>query len=169
MLKRTIVLFFVLLLISSIANALDRYQWIESDDKMGYFFDTYTLKFVPGLDGKPNTSIVDVWIKVVYNDDGRNFEIRKRTDDNLSTAGFYDLNYALFHYQINYKNNQICQLGYIYYANDGYILDSYETQPYLSRWGNITPGTIGEDWSFTLKKYVLNNFNNFATVYGRSN
>lgn len=163
--------FFILILLlfaSTNTYASDRYKWIYSDDNTGYFFDVKTIKYATDYNGNPDVTKIDVWIKTIYTESGKQQVINQRSNYGLTTNGFDQLSYALTHYV--FQNNKRMFLEYYYYDFDGNILESYYNQQaksltemnnflnhsissqYYGQWDNIVPGSIGE----TIKDAVWN-------------
>lgn len=131
----------------------DRYQWIDSNDKVGYFFDTQTIKYsFSTYTGKPDTSKIDVWIKTVYTNDGVQGVIEERTRHQLPTDGFENLSYTLSHYKIS-RDNKISILEILDYDIYGNTLDTLSIPAHQQEWKDVVPDSVGELWHQHVWKY----------------
>lgn len=148
------ILFCLILMPFQATFAAERYQWLHSTDTIGFFFDTQTLKFGSTGDGKTNYSILDVWIKDVYNSEGVNDRIKYREKYSLTVEGWENLDYELHHYQFNTKTKQIRSIGYAAYSKKGIVLESTD---YKGDWNDIFPDSYGEFWLNEIHLYSLTN------------
>lgn len=134
-----------------------RYQWLESNEDRGVFFDTQTIKFTKTWDGKPDTQVIDVWLYTACNNGEVQETIKFRTSRKLNITGWENLSYYLDHYQFNFKTNRVIQVAYVYYDAQGNILESNTYT--RTNWEDIIPGSVGEFWITELRKFVSSNWN----------
>ncbi|MBU2703650.1 hypothetical protein Ga0466249_004798 [Sporomusaceae bacterium BoRhaA] len=158
------IIFLVLLLliiILPVSSAYERYQWMWSTDKVGYFFDKNTIKF-DNSSGHVNTDVIDVWIKTVFSPEAAQ-EIIDRVDSEYIKNKLANFDHKLTHYQIKVSSSKIKELDDCWYSSDGNLIHEFDDtyQP----WKPIIPGSNSEGWQHRLMDYILNNW---KTVYDRS-
>lgn len=152
-----IILVICLVIPITASAAPDRYQWMFSDDKYGHFFDTQTIKYGYNQYSKQvDKTVINVWIKTVYTEDGIRQEIERRKNIDLPIKGFENLSYSLTNY-IFTKDKKICPLQYIVYDKKGFIID--QETPSNQQWFNIIPGSLGESWHEEIWEYSSGKLN----------
>jgi len=153
----------LLLLCTQISFAGERYKWLDSSETTTYSFDTETIMFAKKWDNTVDTSIIDVWFKLTYNEAGVNEEIALTKKAGLSTDGWEKLQQVKDHYQFNIKISQFKLLESYFYDINGNVL--YKEIDKSSNWNNVIPGTYSESLLKGLKAYVTENW---TTIYNRS-
>jgi hypothetical protein len=160
--------------------AQDRFQWMWSTDKVGYFFDTETIKFGNKLDEKLSESvatygtsanlkeetspvIIDVWIKTAYSPVAVKEMLRDITSNELLVK-YEKFSYVLNHMQINIHAKKFRTLESYMYSSDGTML--YKSTADSHSWENIIPDSNCEGWTNYIIEYISANF---GEVLARSN
>ena len=132
--------------------AAERYQWMNSDDSKGYFFDTKTIEFAKNYyTGKSDFLTVRVWIKTVYTEKGVNELLTSREERGLDNSAFYAISYAIDRYEINSSANTILYLSGAYYKENGLIIRKYGPE-YIPQ--SIIPDSVGEMWKEEVFTYA---------------
>ncbi|MBP2635506.1 MAG: hypothetical protein H6Q72_1413 [Firmicutes bacterium] len=154
--KKILCLLLFLMFASGVCLANDRYWWINSNDKIGFFFDTETIKFEKEMNFSTlkysiNKNQANVWIKTVYNANGVNDMIQYRNKYNLPTDDWIKLSYSMANFIFDFKERKMKCLSTVYYDSDGNILEKYSSQDV--RWEDVIPNTNGEYWSKILLEY----------------
>lgn len=163
--RKIILMVLLLMMVYGVCSAEERYKWIESNDRCGYFFDTQTIRFGKDFTGKVDSSLIDVWIKFVYNDAGRDEYINSRKKSKLSTDGYNELSHGFEHYIFNNKTNKFRLLYTADYKENGVLLDSYSFPSNLATWEDVIPNSLGEDWLRDATEYTTYNW---SKVFSRS-
>lgn len=139
--KRVIVLLAMLLLALSAQCFAANWVWVCSDARMGFFFDSDSIK-VFETEGKPATRRIMFWEKIVYDDafaekQGRIkgqivSEIKQKVGCSRPNMG------------------QVTYARYLY-AKDGTVLDG---KPNIHESEPLVPGTYGDVVMAAVEKYV---------------
>lgn len=139
------------------AAAPERYYWMQSNQFEGHFFDTQTLRFVKYASGQPNPNIVDVWIKIVYSDEGVAKELASRTKRGLPVTNYEYLSHVFLHCRFNKEQRKFMSLGEYHYTKDGSILYEDETPESKGNWDTVIPNSQGDAWFTKTWNYVSAN------------
>jgi hypothetical protein len=132
----------------------DRFYWMFSDNKTGHFFDTKTIKYGYNyVSGTADKTTIDVWIKLVYSEEGAREEIASREKNGLPIKGFENLSHRLSHYTFSNKNRN-CFIEYATYNKDGNVIDGHSFPSSYQQWTTLIPNTIGEKWYEEIWKYA---------------
>lgn len=136
----------VVLFSSGIAAAAN-WQWINSDDKVGYFFDTETIHYElekdPLLNGWiPNRNKVTCWVKIVYTQEAANNLVKNFQYDRL-----YSLASSLQLETFYLTENAISLHQAIYYDHNGSVIYSEDyDSPSLFGSTSAPEKVIPETW-----------------------
>lgn len=141
MLKKQIILFVSLfmLLFSSTAAAAN-WQWINSNENFGLFFDTESIKFAPIAKGGIDKNIIYVWSRYVY-DDAYAFKYPYNGKPSKASVQYRKL---------NINEGTITTLEEIWYDFDGNVL-GIEGKAKTAR---VIPGTCGDVIYSAVKEYA---------------
>lgn len=149
----TILLFIFVFTAQCFAN--DRYVWIASDDFMTFTFDSQTIKFSKKYDGSIDYSIIEVWLKNDYSEDGKN----RVKDKNREIKDIDEFSHMLSKYKYNIQTHQAMFLSEFLYAENGKVLSSLKvTYP---QWEDVIPGSYGETIEFIIGLYSNNKTNRY--------
>lgn len=146
--------------VPSTSFAADRYQWICSTSLVGYSFDTTTIRFAKNTTSV-DKSIIDVWLKYEYTDEGRQSRIKNFPNKDH----FQNLSFELSHELWNTNTNQRSIISLAWYDTEGNVIDTFSFSP-QSPLSDIIPGSVGEAMMNTLKQYSSANYD---SMLSRSN
>lgn|GEM_PF-4641879 len=149
-----LVISLLLLLATTVtASASDRYLWIVSSDDTTYSFDSQTIKFLKKYDETVNYSVIEVWLKCEFNEDGKE---RMKNKYNY-IKGIESISYTLEKRIYDIKNHKTMFLTEIVYDETGNVLDVYKNK--YANWEDIVPGSYGEIIEFIIGLYSNNKTN----------
>lgn len=152
-------------------NPVDRWEWLFSTDKVGFFFDTNTIKF--GTKEKMNNKtykyykVVDeskiiVFMKFVYSDAG--IEYLTNNARNRRYNGLADImengRYNIVKYEFDYANQKYRYSHGTWYDENGNALTNFTDE--MTPWEDIYPNTNVETWATLIYSYATNNYNTVA-------
>ena len=148
--KKLIGIFFItlcFLLLSNTALATN-WQWVDSNDKHGWFFDTDTIHYeiAQGLYPSVDTSRITFWEKIFYTQAGAN-EFAKKVND----WRYRDLAYSLDLQTISLRDKTYTILAAYYYRKDGSLIKSEEECYDILQ---IVPETFGEAVFLAVRDYA---------------
>jgi hypothetical protein len=112
-------------------------DWIECyKNEDGNVF----LYKIGNIENNKGGSIVQVWVRTVYSDKGKEKVNQSRRNSGLSAEGWDKLSDEKWLYEIDCKSHRFNKLSFDYYDTDSNVLLSkvYD-EP---EWGNIIPNTI---------------------------
>ncbi|MBP2628937.1 MAG: hypothetical protein H6Q68_3648 [Firmicutes bacterium] len=164
MCKRVVLVFITLLMLGGICHASnDRFVYLGTSNSVGqYYFDTESLKFGRGADGKIDPYMIDVWIKVVYSDSGKQMFLNNLIKYKSSTKEYEDIHHNLGHYLIDVRNRKHQLLGYSFYSSEGHIATWPMNDPV---WLDMVPASTMETNAGLIGNWILKNMD---TIYRRS-
>ena len=141
MLKKQIILFVSLfmLLFSSTAAAAN-WQWINSNENFGLFFDTESIKFAPIDKGGIDKNIIYFWSRYVR-------------DDAYSQKHPYNgklIKFMVQYQKLNISEGTLSTLEVIGYDADGVMID--KTNAVATE--HVIPGTFGDLVCSAVKEYA---------------
>jgi len=140
--KKVVIIFLsvslIMLLTIPTFAAEKRFEKIYSNDCADYFLDIKTVRQVKTL------STIDIWVKIVYNNPGKEEAIKYRKKLGLSLDGYKYLDYSMVHYQISQKENQCQILQFADYNKNDSLLQSVSFSSFLKDFTTIIPGTAEE-------------------------
>ena len=156
MLSKKVMVLVVLLMLSSfnLANATEtnRFIWLTSSDEFNYLFDRNSLT--------RKGNITDVWLKVEYTQQGRDFFIKSYKKDIRYTSKreVFDYlidkasrtSYSMEHWQIDNNNKLFRIFATVDYDDKGKTICSDSN---ISEWTQIIPESLGEEIIEGLKSY----------------
>lgn len=142
---------FAVLFCSSSISYASNWQWINSDDKYGIFFDTDTICYrsiprYPIKDASMNFTAVKVWLKVIYTQEGANDIAQANKNDQ-----FYNLDHSLHLENFYFTDNTHQTFEIIYYDRNGDVLYRNKKQ---AREETILPESRGEHILKTIREYA---------------
>ncbi len=137
----TVILFLTVLSFASIANAAN-WEWITSDNKVGFFFDTQSFQKV---DYSKNYT---VWLKYQYTE-AYGEKISK--DFGYKEA----VSHTLVKHEFDFKNQKFRILSAFYYSKSNTSLDYLKT---TSQWVDIPPGSMWESVMLKTYEYYLKHY-----------
>lgn len=110
-------------------------DWVEYEENNNFItsYNKVTIKH-------RLNSIVQVWCKRVFSDEGREGENQIRRDYGVWTERYDKLSYTINLYEINCKKGMFRIISGINYDTDGIVLDSYSNEKV--KWDYIVPDTM---------------------------
>lgn len=141
MLKKQIILFasLFMLLFSSTASAAN-WQWVNSNENLGIFFDTDSVKFSPIAKGGVDKNTIYVWSRYVY-DDAYALEHPCNGKPPKSLVQYRKL---------NIKEDTITILQGIWYDSDGNVLSAANN----AETSRVIPESCGDVMYKAIKEYA---------------
>ncbi len=131
----------VLFALSTIgAGAESRWKLILDDDLIKHFFDTDSIKVV--CDDNTDCIYLNVWIKVTYQEAGKDTYLRSLRKAKIPTDGYENFSYTINH--ILFGDGKICLIGVYDYTDTGVNLRSFDSP--IGHWLDIVPSSIIEVW-----------------------
>nr|DAQ51957.1 MAG TPA: Surface-adhesin protein E [Caudoviricetes sp.] len=158
-------LMFIISLLFSATTYAAHWQWIDSDDKYGIFFDTDTICYrsiprYPIKDASMNFTAVKVWLKVIYTQEGANDIAQANKNDQ-----FYNLDHSLHLENFYFTDNTHQTFEIIYYDHNGDVLYRNKKQ---TREETILPESRGEHILKTIREYARTHHDQLVkNTYGR--
>ncbi len=147
--RLSILVFLVFALCSQVAFAAS-WQWIDSNDEFGLFFDTQTIKYGSHKDYAGNTvldkNIVLFWEKTIYSPDGASGVVKRFND-----SRYNDLAYAISKSGILVNERKLITYNDAYYSSHD-ILDSFDNYGVY----DIIPESMGDSVYKAITNYCLN-------------
>lgn len=136
-----------LLLLSSTAFA-ETWQWVDSDDRIGWFFDTDAIHYELTQSAYPSvdTSRITFWEKNVYTQIAAN-EFAKETNDWC----LRDLAYVLTLQTISLRHKTRTILASYYYRENGSLI--YSDEGFCDTF-RVVPETFGEEVFLAVRDYA---------------
>ena len=130
-------------------TAGDRWELILTDQLAEYYFDPETVKIT--TDHASNQIYLEVRVKVLYNEAGRETYLRSLSRAEIPTGGYQKFSYAINH--LLFKDEQVCLLGVYDYTDTGAVLRSYDAP--FKHWMDIIPGSTLEAWYNGIIAYMI--------------
>lgn len=148
--KRIILLVICVLLIFPQVSFAAHWQWVNSNDEIGFFFDTDSIHYgshsnITGY-STLNKNLIVFWEKTVYSPEGAAGLAQRFNDDRYA-----NVEYCIKKTGVLRKEKQMATYSATYYANDVPLetfddFNSYE----------ILPDTMGEDIYNAVIDYCIN-------------
>ena len=132
----------------------DRYSLLCSPATSTIFLDTQSIKMT--LSDDQGWLYITAWIKIKPNAQGIKNELATRKQQNVSTAGFENLNYSLLQSILGYDSASgkmvYKNISYTDYDKNGKILDT-QTYPNES-FDDVIPKSTGETIALNILRYT---------------
>lgn len=129
------VIFLPILIILLLVTPVFGSDWIKFEENKNYiiFYDKNSIKHI-------SNSIVQVWCKRVFSDEGRETENQIRRKYGVWTEQYDKLSDTKNLYEINCKKGMFRIISGINYDTDGFVLDSYSNEK--MEWSSMVPDTM---------------------------
>jgi hypothetical protein len=140
--KRIILVVACLMMLLSGSCLAANWVWVTSDSRMGFFFDSDSIK-VYETEGKPETRRITFWEQIVYDD----AFAEKQGVINGQTV-------KAIRQRVNCSRPNMAQVTYsrYFYAKDGTVLAS---KPNMQEKEPLIPDTFGDKVSLAVEKYAI--------------
>jgi hypothetical protein len=129
-----------------VVSAADRWTWIDSDDKMGWFFDKESIKKTNDYRYPKSYS---VWIKRQYTEAYAKEVVEEYFAE--KSAKYRGLSYSLALWQIDAESSNHRVVQIIHYRDDGGVIESSSFNN--AEWKNAVPDSWGEAVIEVTSKY----------------
>lgn len=105
------------------------WEWITSDDRVGYFFDADTIHYELEYNTyqnkyTPNSTKITYWIKTIFTQKGANEEAKRTNDDKMHSLYFTISLETISLSESTYTLHRI-----LYYNHTGHVIDSMNIDP----------------------------------------
>ena len=146
---------FAVLFCSFSISYASHWQWIDSNDKVGYFFDTENIRYESIHNYATNKDSVDTtkittWIKIVYTQAAVDEIMEGLNKRDIHNEEFRRLGYEVYLETISLTDKTYITHEEIWYAHDGSVL-SHRKKETSSR---ILPDTWGEAVFKAIREYA---------------
>lgn len=129
----------LLIVMTSITFAADRWYWVLSNDIESVFFDTATIHFE---DKDPNHLVLREWIKFTYNQEGAQSLADEKHNNGNYSADWISTAYCLEDVSIFIKDKSVLFHGFYYYDSTGKLISQIVYKNAYQM--NCIPGSLGE-------------------------
>lgn len=93
---------------------------------------------------KRSTDIIEIWMKVIYSDEGRKQRIKERITAKANVERYENLSYALELQQIDCTKKRFRIMAYTDYSSDGRMLYQFVSEQQTPEgWEFIAPDSMG--------------------------
>lgn len=129
---------------SSISYAAN-WQWVNSNDEVGYFFDTETIRYELKFNDAVDTKKITFWEKLVFTQAA----VEKMTE-NMNDQSLKTLSYILSSKTFNLIERSYTTHETIFYDYNGDIMWRSKKE----KTDHITPDSFGEDVFIAVSDYA---------------
>jgi|GEM_PF-3211311 len=135
-----------------LAGQNSRYLKIAENAAYTYYLDIETVRYIkdPYLEEK----IIDVWIKIVCEENGSKAEIENRGKKGMVTEGYDKFSYSVRRYYLRLNERQMQMLASRDFASDGSQLEFQKYNYAAVRWDDLAPNTLGDLWYSKVRWYM---------------
>lgn len=121
------------------------WQWVNSNDEIGYFFDTETIRYELKTNGAVDAKKITFWEKQVFTQTA----VEKMTT-NMNDQSLKTLSYVLCSKTFNLIERSYTTHEMIFYDHDGYIMWRSKKEGTE----HITPDSLGEEVFIAVSDYA---------------
>ncbi len=151
--KRISILTLMFVVLLSCTAFAANWAWIDSNDKIGFFFDSNTIKYASYHDIHSNKTIpikntICFWQKTIYTPEAAN-----QAADKTGLEEWRNVSYVI-EYVILDKQNKCLSTNYsTFYDHDGNVIE----QSAATHTSRVIPDTMGESVYEVITTYAKNN------------